>query len=254
MKLRKIHISKGFKVLLFSAAVLTAIGFAERSNLGDICQDILVEINNQHDNYFVDDQDVIQLITNNGMRIVQGVSFNELNLKAMEVRLQEEYFIGDAEIYKDLKGNLLVTVTLQRPMARIIRNDGPHAYIAEDGNILPVSEKFTARTVLISGEVSELLKDPLWTSEEGTRLYGLLQYIYQDEFLNAQIAEIRVDKDMDIILYPQVTKQYIEFGQPENIEEKFKKLKIFYKEILPSKGWNAYERVNVQYKDQIIAE
>ncbi len=254
MKLKKLHISKGVKVFLFSACVLGAIGFAERSETGDVCLDIIVKISNQYENYFVDDQDVIQLITNNSQRMVKGVHFSELDLKDMENRLQEEYFIGDAEIYKDLKGNLLVHVDLQRPMARIIRTDGPHAYVAEDGTILPVSEKFTARTVLLSGNVKELLKEPLWKTEEGEKLYALLQYIYQDPFWKAQIAQVEIKSDMDIILYPQVTRQKIEFGQPEELEDKFKKLKIFYEKILPAKGWNAYTRVNVQYKDQIIAE
>jgi len=234
--------------------VLLAIGFAERSETGDFCADIVVEIGNQYENYFIDEQDVIQLITDNSQRIVQGAPFSDLNLKEMENRLNEEYFIGDAEIYKDLKGNLLVNVELQRPMARIIRNDGPHAYIAEDGAILPVAEKFTARTVLISGQVTELLKQPLWETEDGRKLYDLLRYIYEDPFWKAQIAQVEIGRDMDITLLPQVTKQYIEFGQPEDLEAKFKKLKIFYDKILPARGWNSYERVNVKYKDQIIAE
>jgi cell division protein FtsQ len=35
----------------------------------------------------------------------------------------------------------------------------------------------------------------------------------------------------------------IDFGKPVDIEEKFRNLKIFYKEILPTKGWNSYESV-----------
>jgi len=57
-----------------------------------------------------------------------------------------------------------------------------------------------------------------------------------------------------MVLYPQVTKQMVEFGKPEDIEVKFKKLRIFYTEILPKKGWNRYEKVNLKYRDQIIAE
>lgn len=254
MNWKKIHISKGLKVMAFCAAVLAAIGFAERSDTGETCLDIVVEIGNQYENYFVDEQDVIRLITDNSQRIVQGARFSDLNLKEMEIRLREEYFIDQAEIYKDLKGNLLVNVRLQRPMARIIRNDGPHAYVAEDGSILPVSEKFTARTVLISGDVTELLKQSLWKTDDGEKLYNLLRYIYTDPFWKAQIAQVEIDGDMDVTLYPQVSRQYIEFGKPENLEEKFRKLKIFYDRILPARGWNAYERVNVKYKDQIIAE
>jgi cell division protein FtsQ len=58
----------------------------------------------------------------------------------------------------------------------------------------------------------------------------------------------------DLILYQQVGKQTIEFGKPEEIEEKFSRINIYYKEILPQKGWNTYSRVNVKFKGQIVCE
>ena len=76
----------------------------------------------------------------------------------------------------------------------------------------------------------------------------------QDEFLNAQIAEIEINKNKQLILYPQVTKQYIEFGELSDIESKIEKLNIFYKDILPFKGWNTYERVSLKFKNQIVCE
>jgi cell division protein FtsQ len=39
-----------------------------------------------------------------------------------------------------------------------------------------------------------------------------------------------------------------------DIEAKFKKIKIFYKEILPAKGWDTYRKVSVKYRNQIICE
>jgi len=39
-----------------------------------------------------------------------------------------------------------------------------------------------------------------------------------------------------------------------DLEIKFKKLDIFFKEILPLRGWDAYQAVNVQYKDQIVCD
>ena len=38
------------------------------------------------------------------------------------------------------------------PIARIIQNYGPNGYIASDGTIMPVSDKFSSRVVLISGD------------------------------------------------------------------------------------------------------
>jgi len=55
-------------------------------------------------------------------------------------------------------------------------------------------------------------------------------------------------------MLPQVGAQTIEFGTAENMEEKLKKLKIFYKEILPQMGWSRYHRVNVEYNGQLVAE
>ena len=82
----------------------------------------------------------------------------------------------------------------------------------------------------------------------------MLKYIENDAFWKAQIAHILIKKDGEIELYPQVTKQVVEFGMPEDFDGKFSKLLTFYKEILPKKGWNTYDRVNLKFENQIICE
>ncbi|MBO6763035.1 MAG: cell division protein FtsQ, partial [Roseivirga sp.] len=69
-----------------------------------------------------------------------------------------------------------------------------------------------------------------------------------------QIGHIDINSKGKVVMYPQVGDQRLEFGYAEDLERKFKKLEIFFKQIMPSKGWNIYERVNVEYKDQIICE
>jgi cell division protein FtsQ len=87
-----------------------------------------------------------------------------------------------------------------------------------------------------------------------SQLFELINHINVDNFWKAQIAQVVIQDNGEIKLLPQVTKQYIEFGDLNHIENKFSRLKIFYKEILPRKGWNSYSRVNVKYKNQIICE
>ncbi len=251
----KFRLNKGAKLVIMAVVLVAVIGFTERSNNNEVCNDIVVKISNRYDNFFIDQQDIIMLITDNGSELVKGASFNHLNLKEIEERVKADPFIKSAQIYKDLKGNLLVNAVLRRPFARILGNDKPDAYIAMDGSILPVSEKYITRAVLISGAYAdELMKADLHSTEEGEQIYKMLDYIYNDKFWKAQIAQIDVDENLNMTLYPQVTKQIVEFGKPEDLETKFKKLKIFYTEILPQKGWNKYRRVNLKYKDQIIAE
>lgn len=50
-----------------------------------------------------------------------------------------------------------------------------------------------------------------------------------------------------------MTGQIVEFGTPVNYEDKLHKLMVFYKDILPQKGWTKYEKVNLNYEGQIIA-
>jgi cell division protein FtsQ len=69
-----------------------------------------------------------------------------------------------------------------------------------------------------------------------------------------QIAQIDVNSQGKIVMIPQVGGQRLEFGRADDVEHKFKRLEIFFKEIMPTKGWNTYSRVNVEYKDQIICE
>ena len=185
-------------------------------------------------------------MTADGEEVIIGNSFDELNLKAIEQRVNHEPFIRAVEIYKDLKGNMLVHAELRRPFARVI-GQKKQEYIAMDGTFLPVSSNYTTRAIILSGKYFDKNEQKsLLDTEAGERLFELLNFIYNDKFWKAQIAQIEIDEDLDMIMYPQVTKQKIEFGTPENFVGKFKKLKIFYKRILPQKGWNYYERVNLE--------
>jgi len=251
--LRKIHFTHTAKIITAIVMVAAVIGFAERKNNGSVCSDIVIKIDNQHNNYFVDEADILSLMTADGEEVIVGNSFEELNLKAIEQRVNSEPFIKDVQIYKDLKGNMLVHAELRRPYARVLSDK--QTYIAMDGTFLPISSNYTTRAIILSGEYFDKNKEAsLLATAEGKQVYDMLNFIYNDKFWKAQIAQIDIDKDLNMIMYPQVTKQKIEFGTPDNYMGKFKKLKIFYKRILPQKGWNYYERVNLEYKDQIIAE
>ncbi len=255
MKLNRTYIKQGGRVLLVLVFMVMAIAFTDRKDNGDTCNELVINIVNQTDNYYLDETDVNNLVTDHGQALITGQPFAELNLKEMEGKVREEPFVEDVEIYHDLKGNLIVNVHLKRPMARIVRSGAPHAYVAEDGTIMPVSDKFTSRVMLISGPYADkLIAQNEEDAENNEQIMAMIRTVYEDPFWSGQVAQIDIDKNINMTIYPQVTKQRIEFGKPTELEEKFSKLMIFYKKILPSKGWNAYERVNVEFKDQIIAE
>ena len=250
-----VNIRKEIKVAFALLTVFTLIAFSERERGGTVCKDVVVELDNINENHFLDEADVLKLVESGGRRI-KGVTLEKVNLKEIERKIRLDKHISDAQLYNDLKGNLVVSVELRRPIARIVQEDAPDAYIAEDGVVMSVSEKYTSRVVLISGSyVKRLLEsEDLTKTEEGKQILAMIDFIRGDDFWRAQIAQMDINASGKITLYPQVTAQRVEFGKPDNFEEKFRKLMIFYKEILPQRGWTRYERVNLEYEGQIIAE
>lgn len=251
----KFNLQREIKLMLALAALLVLIAFAEREAHDTLVKDIAITIDNIEDNHFMEEEDVRRLMQLKSESLV-GAERGDISLKEIERRIKADKFVGDAELYSDLKGNLLVNVELRRPIARIVRNDGPDGYIAEDGTVMPVSEKFTSRVVLISGSYSSKILNMgnLNSTEHGKQLMELLELIREDDFWKAQIAQLDVNSKAKVTMFPQVGDESIEFGTMENMEVKLNKLMVFYKEILPAKGWNKYTRVNLEYEGQIVAE
>lgn len=251
----KFQVRHEIKIAVALAGLFFLIAFSERKQSGVVCKNIVVELENTHENHFIDEADILKIIEGSGEAII-GKRIGELDLRTLEYKLESDKHILQAEIFGDIKGNVAVNVKLRRPIARLVRHDGPDAYIAEDGKIMSTSEKYAARILLITGShIKELIDSgDLYTTEFGTHLMETIEYINDDSFWKAQVAQLDIMPSEQVMIYPQVTGQLVEFGTLENIDSKFRKLMIFYKEILPQRGWTKYNRVNVAYEGQVIAE
>jgi|SRR6185437_3520334 len=254
--LKKIKIKKNLLFAVAGVCLFSLIGFVEKKQADKIIKRVIVSIDHQHDNYFIDEKEAMMLLTLDDQKSLIGERYQDVNLKELENRVKAHKFAEDVQVYKDLQGNLMVDIQQCRPIARIIQTDGPHAYIGSNGNVLPVSEKFTARVVLVSGDKTfyRLTDSAYMHSPEGIGFMKVLNTIDADKFWKAQIAQIDMNRSGELIFFPQVGDEVLEFGKPEDVEAKFKKLKIFYKKIQPAKGFNKYNLISVKYKDQIICE
>ncbi|WP_233555472.1 cell division protein FtsQ/DivIB [Pontibacter oryzae] len=213
-----------------------------------------IRIDNEYNNYFIGDKEVRNLLTREGDRKLEGLSNQDIDLKNLEKRIEANKFVKDAEVYRGLDGNIQVFVKQNRPIARIIRQD-QDVYIDAEGNILPLSDRYTARVIPITK--SALIKPTdkgFFKDSLGQSYLSLLQFIEKDEFWKAQLAQMHIDGKGKVSFLPQVGDHTIEFGKPVKVEEKFKKLAVLYKEILPTMGWDRYKRVNVEFEEQIICE
>lgn len=240
---------------LLAFVMLVSIAFSGKRHGDREINDLIINIDNQYQNHFIEAEDVKALINADDENYLLATHLGQLDLKLLETRVLANKFVADAEAYVDHRGNLIVSVQQSRPIARIFDPVGQDFYIDDDGDILPVSERYTARVMLIELENKKaFLNGNLNNTENGARLFELIRKIDQDAFWKAQIAQIYVRKDFELQLIPQVTRQVVEFGLPENIDQKLRRLMVFYKEILPIKGWNTYSTVSLKFENQIVCE
>ena len=200
------------------------------------------------ENRFLNSEEIFDL-TND---IINDSSIIDLNY--LEEKMKSNKFIKDIEIYNNLNNVVNININQFKPYARLINNIGDDYYIDKNGEIFPVSNKYSERVLLIFFKNYKNIdkEKNINFFQNGNEIFKLINYINRNDFYKKQISQINVLKDGEIIMIPQITKQKIYFGNTDNMEIKFKKLELFYKNILPTKGWNYYESVNLKFKNQIV--
>ncbi|MCK8491500.1 cell division protein FtsQ/DivIB [Spirosoma sp. RP8] len=252
---------KSIKKRLFAIGgllvLLSLIAFTEIKHRQKRVQAVVIHIDQIDGHSFLTRKDVTGYLTNEGADPVIGKVYKELNFHQLEERLRRHGLVNSCQISRDLTGDLLVTVEQPRPLARLIASgDGVQTvagqYVSEEGRFFPISMNYSARVPVLTGDY--FVKNRSLASERNRPLLELLKRIRDDPFWRAQITEVSVDGQGEVRMWPQMGNHQIELGTPTDLEAKFKKLKLFYTDVLPAKGWDRYSRVNVQYRNQIVCE
>ena len=240
-----IKILKNFIYVLTTLFIVVTVIFSFKNNSSPIKE---IVINSE--NKFLDRYQIESLITEKMDKdsIIKNVNIIEKNILANP-------FVKEIKLYQDLSNKLIVDLVQYQPIARLVSENKKDFYIDLHGNIFPTSTKFSERVLLIhtDNNINYDLKN-INSTDYGKKIFTMINYIINDAFLSKIISEIDINYNKNIIIYPQVSKQKIIFGYPEQIDVKFDKLMLFYKKILPAKGWNTYKTVNLKFKNQIICD
>ena len=242
--------------VLTMVVVLGLWGFASSKQNTKRCKSVIIHLNEQDGQFFIDKKDVYSIVSLNGTEHIEGSPFKRLNLKLLEERLNKNSFVKNAEVYTDLSGHLFVDVEQKQPIARILKSNGKGFYIDADGKNFPLSDNYTARVLTLDGAYTKnfKLEKDLIDQKKHFPYIKLIDAIYKNRFLKGMIAHIEIDKKGETTFYPQLENVYFRFGKAERIEDKLDKVFLFYKKILPEVGMGKYKVVDLRYKDQIVCK
>ncbi|EIM75992.1 hypothetical protein A3SI_11514 [Nitritalea halalkaliphila LW7] len=151
----------------------------------------------------------------------------------MEQRLLAHDHVKAARVALNPAGELRVWVRQHQPVARVVRSRAADAYLTDEGLLIPVSPRFSARVMTLSGPGAEALVLHEVPEKQLQELTQFLKYVYGDSFWFSQLIHAHVDEQLELALYQQVGKQVIAFGTAEHFVQKLEKVIVFYEEIAP---------------------
>lgn len=218
-----------------------------------VCTGIEIEIQGASANLFVDKQDIIAIVKKYATENVVGKPIKNFKLQKMESELQKDVWLNKAVIYFDNKGILKVQIHEREPLARIFTIDGKSFYIDESIKILPLSNKHTARLPVFTNYPVLGTKPTKSDTALLSSISKMSAYIYKDTFLMSMIDQVDINKNKNFELVPKLGDQLILFGDTTDLVNKFEKFKLFYSKVIPVYGWNKYNKINLQFKNQVVA-
>ena len=237
--------------------VLLLIFFAfNRRKKGEVKQ-IQVEIKHLSggDNDFIKEKDIKELIHRSFDVNVEESSIGQIDVARVERVIEQDPFVENAESYVDAAGNLNITVTQREPVCRIIDNNGMNYYMDEQGVQMPRSRYFSARVPVVTGAIPPYIPNFLNLKKHGLKdVYTLVHILDNDPFYKTFVQQINMDASGEFTLIPILGDQKIRIGNLDDLDDKLKRLRIFYEEAMPYEGWKKYSSISLKYKGQIVCK
>lgn len=236
----KIALSAVLTVYLVFALALT--GNAERASY---YEGLDIHVTDSLDTHFVTAADIARECSDLFADITT-LPKSDIDLNLLENRLCGLPVVERANVASLNDGRLRIDVEPMMPVARVFTTNGDSYYINASGKRVLATVRYHVDVPVVAGDFDSRHLSP-------TDLLPMLSYIASDPTANALVSTVAVDSNGDIFVIPTIRGQIINMGDTTDIHNKFDRLKSFYTQVMPVKGWNTYDTISVKWSGQIVA-
>jgi len=166
----------------------------------------------------------------------------DLDLKKLELSVNKQQMVQKGDVFVTVDGVLKAVVKQKTPVGRVFDNSGSF-YLDSEGNKMPLSDNYTARVPLLSGEIEAVKRE---------KLSEVLRMIAEDEFLKKNIIGVQVLPSGSLVMANRNYDYKIDFGRTINIEKKFKNYKAFFQKAVSDSTLKKYKRINLKFTKQVV--
>jgi len=223
--------------------IIFLFGFASHRNVNKKVEDVQVVFENG-ENLFIS-YDIVNKLLIQNFSSDQNQTKENINLNNLEEFVQSNEMIENAEVFLTIKGDLGVIVRQRTPVLRVANSTGSYYYDSQ-GKKMPLSENYSARVPLTSSDLNINNCDDI---------ICLSNKIISDDFLQKQIIginQIETKGTYQFELRTRLGNQVVIFGDMKRVDEKIKKLKVFYQKAIEDKTLETYRTINLKFINQVV--
>lgn len=237
--------------LLVGGGLVSLLLAANSNKKRQVCRDYSIVVKSKGEKSVIADNEVLQWLRSVAKGNIREQPVKELDLHTMELLVEKNAWVKDAELWFDNRNVLHVVVEERSPLARVFTTSSGSFYLDEELHRLPLKKGWMIELPVFTGFPDR----NKWTKKDsllGKEIIHLSEYISQDEFWQAQIEQVDMDSRGQFDLVTLVGNNIIRLGKAEDLESKFNRLDLFYKKVLSKTGFEKYTAIDVRFKGQII--
>jgi len=227
---------------IIGITALGLIGAAEWQHAAEQVHSIQVNIERPDDYVFVLEEEVVSEVSH-----FLGDTLNqrkaEINIALLEEIISEHPSVAHSEVYLDLAGVLHCNVRQRLPVL-FVSSPPFEGYWDADGNQFFGSAENQMRCT----ELAQVTDSAFLFSA-----IAFVTAIQSDSLWQDQKPQLRMNHKGELTLFPANQGCQVVWGSPEVDSVRLARWHFFNREILPRVGPHYYQRVDLKYKDQIVA-
>lgn len=230
-------------LVLMAAMLLWGIFWARSKAADELCRRVEVTIDNADSTRFVTPEGVIAELARLGFKVV-GKPMWQIDATRIEQALMRSEYLEKAECVKAHQGVLIIRASQLVPVLRVFDGDNSY-YVNRYGKHMSATASYHADVPVVQGHFTD--------SYPATRLLPIVQYVESDSLLRSLVTMYTMRDSDNIYIVPAIYGHVVNMGSATDFEAKFRKLKLFYRKVLPAKGWENYDTISVKWDHQVVA-
>lgn len=178
------------------------------------------------------------------MQWIETKKRSEVSLSGIENQLRASDKVESVNVSVLNNGILAIDVVPMAPVARVFDRDSSY-YINAQGKRISAEPRYHVDVPVVYGTFSDSLPP--------ARLLPLLHHIAAHPSLDALVSTVKQARNGDIIIVPTIRGHVVNFGDTAMTDDKFARLREFYRQAMPLRGWETYDTISLKWRGRVVA-